>query len=173
MYQIYHTYISNISFTPSLFPFPSSLDSWNSYSRYPYFNYMHVYTCLLCNHPLPPFPATSLLLLVGPVLHSCSLILQRRKKTKRKTWHFCLFEIKVLFRKYIHISMYICVLYICDISPLIIYIWPESLSYCGFTIRFEYSFLYREYITHNQLLSFLLLPYPSCAWPPRSVTIVS
>jgi hypothetical protein len=27
-------------------------------------------------------------------------------------------------------------------------------------LRFLYSFLYREYITHIQVLSFLLLPYP-------------
>jgi hypothetical protein len=40
-------------------------------------------------------------------------------------------------------------------------------------LRFLYSFLYREYITHIQVLSFLLLPYPSLAWPPLSVTNVS
>jgi hypothetical protein len=33
-------------------------------------------------------------------------------------------------------------------------------------LRFLYSFLYMEYINHIQVFSFLLLPYPSCAWSP-------
>jgi hypothetical protein len=39
-------------------------------------------------------------------------------------------------------------------------------------LRFLYSFFYREYINHIQVLSFLLLPYSSRMWSPLSVNNV-
>jgi hypothetical protein len=39
-------------------------------------------------------------------------------------------------------------------------------------VRFPYPFLYREYINLIHLLSFLLLHFPSCLWPPFSMTWV-
>jgi hypothetical protein len=41
------------------------------------------------------------------------------------------------------------------------------------TLRFLCSFFYREYITHIQVLSFLLLPSLFCVWPPLSVARAS
>jgi hypothetical protein len=90
-------------FTPpllSLSPFPHS---WNSFSRYHFCIYMHVYTFFVAyspSYPLSSLPQPLLLvpalppvqdLVSPPVLQFC-----RREKRKRKTWQFCLFETKVV-----------------------------------------------------------------------------
>jgi hypothetical protein len=41
------------------------------------------------------------------------------------------------------------------------------------SLRLLYSFLYSKHINHNQVFSFLPLPYPSCVEPPLSVLPMS
>jgi hypothetical protein len=40
------------------------------------------------------------------------------------------------------------------------------------SLKFPYSFLYREHIKFIQVFGFLPLPYPSLAQPPLGVTFV-
>jgi hypothetical protein len=185
MYQLYHTWIHPLHHSP----LPLLPPIHEIVSRGIIFCiYMYVYNFLACIHPPIPFPTTSPLPMVptipswaGPLLSSYFLISQKRKekrvKKKRKTWHFCLFEIKVAIQGaslwYFHIYMcYTPNWFISSNflhSALLTFLQWFQLVY----LRFLYSFLCREHITHVQLLSFLLLPYSFSAWPPLSVASVS
>jgi hypothetical protein len=63
-------------------------------------------------------------------------------------------------------------------SQLAYLLWLSTFCHSPFlmvgsaSLRFSYSFLYRDYITCIQVLSCLLLPSPSRAWSPLSVTSV-
>jgi hypothetical protein len=78
-----------------------------------------------------------------------------------------LFEIKVAIQGvslwYFHV--YMCYPYLLLLSA---FYFSPFLMVASASLRFLYSFLYREYINHIQFLSFLLLPYPSHVWPPLS-----
>jgi hypothetical protein len=93
--------IPNMSYLNSLpppFSFISSPlpHSWNSFNRY-HFSFTYKSTQYLYHiHPPSPFPHLLTLplvatppTLVGPVLPSCSLILSKKKR-KRKRWHLLL-----------------------------------------------------------------------------------
>jgi hypothetical protein len=79
MDQIHHTWTPPSTNLPN-YPFS---DSWNSFNRYHFCNYIDVYTLFAPNSSFYPFPATSPLPLVLATLHpqaesvlpSCSAIL--------------------------------------------------------------------------------------------------
>jgi hypothetical protein len=50
-------------------------------------------------------------------------------------------------------------------STLVLFLWQFQ--------HFLYSLLYRLYVNHIQILSLLLIPYPSGVWPSLSVMSVS
>jgi hypothetical protein len=105
-----------------------------------------------------------------PVLWFC-----RRKRRKEKKWHFCLLEIKVatlgVSLWYFHVYMYYNPNWFISCFSSF-YLGPFLMVVLA-GLRFFYSFLYREYINHIHLLSFLLLPSPFHMWPPLSVTCFS
>jgi hypothetical protein len=100
--------VSNTSYLSSASPplsfITSSPHSWNTFNRYHFCIYIHVYTVFALYSPsynisltpppshwyqLPPTPPQ-----VRPVLPSYSLILWKKKEIWKK-WHFCLFNIKI------------------------------------------------------------------------------
>jgi hypothetical protein len=79
MYQICHTWIHSIHCSPLSLPSP---DSWNSFSKYCFCTYIHVYTFFalyLCPYPFPRHlllpTGTNHLPYTGPTPLSCSPIL--------------------------------------------------------------------------------------------------
>jgi hypothetical protein len=119
-----------LEFAPSIPPlYPCSSNSWNSCNRYHYGVYKHVYTFCTTFTLLSPFLITSPFPLVPTLpsrqglFHPTFLQFCRREKIKRKTWYFCLFEIKVAIQGVpCDFSMYICVIPPIGLSSLIIHI---------------------------------------------------
>jgi hypothetical protein len=163
MYQLYPTWIHPVLAplnSPSP-PIPGIVSA----------SIIFAFTCLWthflhCIHPSAGFPCH----LSSPTGASpppwagsiCFPVLwfRRREKIKRKTWHFCLFAIKAaiqgVFLWYFHVYVVylqlVYLLWLCTFyfSPFLKVVWSG--------LRFLESFLYREYITHIQVLSFLFLP---------------
>jgi hypothetical protein len=120
-----------------------------------YLYYIHPFTTF--PHVLPPPTRTH------PPDRTCSALLVS-DFVKEKKWHFCFFKIAIqgVSLWYFHIYIYL--------SPslfLLLYIFLLSTLV---PLKIPYSFLYRKYIDHIHLLSFLLLPSLSYMWPPLSVT---
>jgi hypothetical protein len=88
IYQMYHTWIHPLHHSYL------SLHPWNSFNRYHFSIYIHVYTVFVPYSPSytlslpPPHSYWSQPSWAGPVPSSCSLIFWMRKK-----WHFYLFKI--------------------------------------------------------------------------------
>jgi hypothetical protein len=161
---------------PLLSFFPLSLCSWYSFSRSPFLQLQHVYTFFALyspSYPLslpPPFNCYQ-----SPTLspsRTCSILLlsdfaeDKRKKEKNKKWHFCLFVMKVATQG---VSLWTLI----GSSLFFSFYLNPFLMTVSANLRILYSFLYKEYINHIHLLSFLLLPYFSCMWLPLSVTSFS
>jgi hypothetical protein len=137
-YKVSYT-VSNMSYLnppPPLLPFiPCIPDSWNSFNRYHLCNYIHMYTVfahyslsyLLSLPPPPPTCAKSGKdLFCSPVLQFC-----RREKMKRKTWHFCYFEIKIATQG---VSLWYFHAYMCYTHN-----WFVSTNYLHSTYSFSYG----------------------------------
>jgi hypothetical protein len=132
--SITHTWIHPLHHSPlSSLPHP---DSWNSFNRYHFCIYMHVYTFFVLYSPsyllslLPP--TFSHFQLVPPYTlgRTCSSLLfsdfveEKREKIKKINIFVCL-RLRLLHREFpCDISMYICIITPIDLSPLIFFILP-------------------------------------------------
>jgi hypothetical protein len=100
MYQIYHTWIHCLHYSP-LFPLPHS---WNSFNRSHFSIYIYVYPVFVPYSPSythflhPPHNGTN------PPDRTCSFL----QFCKRKKWHFCLFKIPIqgVSLWHFHVHMY-------------------------------------------------------------------
>jgi hypothetical protein len=97
--QVLYQILSYLNSSPLLFSFiPSSPNSWNSFNRYHFCIYIHVYSFFSLYSPSYPFsrsPCSASHWCQPSTMGTIWLQLFRRRKIKRKTWHFSLFEIKV------------------------------------------------------------------------------
>jgi hypothetical protein len=142
MYQLYHTWIHHFHHSPSS-PFPihgivTIVIIAFTYRCTHFLHHIHPSTLFPHHLFLPaganPPPQE------GPVSPSYSPLLQERKdKKKNMTFLFVWYKVS-------HTGSF----------PVV---FPGlCLMVVSASLRFLYSFLYREYITHIQVLSFLLLP---------------
>jgi hypothetical protein len=150
--------IPGIVSTGLIFPF--------TYMCTQYLHHIHPPTPFLHISPFPLVPTP-------PPGRTCSAPILWLCKRKEKNDIFCLF--KILHREfYCDTSMDICIIAQIGPTPLFFFFLPQSLSYGGFSyFKFLYSFLCREYISHINLLNFLLLPSLSHMWLPLSITCFS
>jgi hypothetical protein len=129
-------------------------------------------------HPSIPFPC-HLPPPTGtkhPAGRTCSTLLFSDFVEERIKWHFCLFVIKVAIQGislwYFHVYVYYNPNWF--ISSIFFSFYLSSfLMVVSASLKILYSFLYREYINHIHVLSFLLLPYPSHMWLPLTMTSFS
>jgi hypothetical protein len=159
---------------PTLLCFiPSPPDSWNSFNRYHFCIYLHVYTSFALYSPPTPF----LCCLLPNLFHPTILWFWRRKniKDKKRNMVFLLvWDKDIYMERFLVLFPGTCVL-----QPQLVHLYqsssllPSPLPIVAPTsLRFLYSFLCSEHINHIDVFGSLPLLYPSCVQSALSVTCV-
>jgi hypothetical protein len=150
-----------LEFTPSTTPLYSPSPIHGIVSTGAIFAFAYICTHFLHHiHPPTPFswhlpppmgdsPPPRQVLFRPPVLQFC-----RREKIFKKMTFLFVWDKGSLYEEFLFdISMYICIVTPIGLYSLSTFYFSPFLLVVSATLRFLYSFLYREYITHIQVLS--------------------